>query len=296
MLTHRTFVMMSLLLIADWDWPEEIRFAAVTPISHAAGVTIFPIMCRGGFTRLMDGFDARSFCVTVQSQKINSTFLVPTIIYSLLDHPEIRSEYDLWSLESIIYGAAPMSPSRLRQSIDVFGPVFVQMCGQTESPQCIMTLRNEDHDLSRPHRFGSCGRPAPSLTVKLFDKEMREVATGQAGEVCVRGPLVMDGWKREDATKDAFRGGWLHTGDVAIKDEEARYCVGRHAEHVSGFFVEAAGVERRVVYGFRHAVALGEPVADAGSPMGLGIILRETFKQAMEMAGAQVRCLREPLL
>jgi hypothetical protein len=77
----------------------------------------------------------------------------------------------------------------------------------------------------------------------------------------------------------------------------ARYCVGRHAEHVSGFFVEAAaGVERRVVYGFRHAVALGEPVADAGSPMDLGIILRETFKQAMEMAGAQVRCLREPLL
>jgi fatty-acyl-CoA synthase len=65
-----------------------------------------------------------------KSQKINSTFLVPTIIYSLLDHPKIRSEYDLSSLESIIYGAAPMSPSRLRKSIDVFGPVFVQMYPQ----------------------------------------------------------------------------------------------------------------------------------------------------------------------
>jgi fatty-acyl-CoA synthase len=282
MLTHRTFVMMSLLLIADWDWPEEIRFAAVTPISHAAGVTIFPIMCRGGFTRLMDGFDARSFCVAVQSQKINSTFLVPTIIYTLLDHPEIRSEYDLSSLESIIYGAAPMSPARLRQGIDVFGPVFVQMYGQTESPQCIMTLRKQDHDLSRPHRFGSCGRPAPSLTVKLFDEEMREVATGQAGEVCVRGPLVMDGyWKREDATKDAFRGGWLHTGDVAIKDEEGYfYLVDRTKDMIiTGGFnvypreVEDAIAEMPAVAG---VAVIGIPDPRWGEAVKAFVVLKES--------------------
>jgi fatty-acyl-CoA synthase len=223
-LTHRTFVMMSLLLIADWDWPTRIRFAAVTPISHAAGVTLFPIMCRGGYMRLLNGFDGNAFCSVVQNERINATFLVPTIIYTLLDHPEIRSKYDLSSLESIVYGAAPMSPHRLQQSVDVFGPVFVQMYGQTESPQCIMTMRKQDHDLSKPHRLGSCGRPAPSLTVKLFDENMNEVSLGQPGEICVRGPLVMDGyWKRDDATREAFRGGWLHTGDVATKDEEGYF-------------------------------------------------------------------------
>ena len=110
--------------------------------------------------------------------------------------------------------------------MQIFGPVFVQMYGQTEAPQFITTLRKVDHDPQNPRRLGSCGRPNPMVDVKLFDFEMSEVERGKPGEICVRGALVMNGyWKRPDATEEAFRGGWLHTGDVAVQDEDGYYYI-----------------------------------------------------------------------
>ncbi|MEI8145161.1 MAG: AMP-binding protein [Alphaproteobacteria bacterium] len=221
MIPHRAITTMTVILYADWDWPSDIRFLAATPISHAAGVTVYPVMLRGGFVRLMPGFDAEAYCRIVEAERITCTFLVPTLIYALIDVAEIRARYDLTSLDMIVYGAAPMSPDRLIEGMRVFGRIFVQLYGQTEAPQCITSMRKIDHDPLRPERLGSCGRPSPLIDVKLFDADMREVGVGEPGEICVRGTLVMDGyWKRPEATAEAFRGGWLHTGDVAVKDSE----------------------------------------------------------------------------
>jgi len=226
MLPHRSLVAMTLTLFADWDWPPEIRFLAATPISHAAGVTLFPVMLRGGYSRLVQGFEPEVYARAVQDERITATFLVPTLIYALIDNTELRQRFDFSSLDMIVYGAAPMSPDRLREGMAIFGPVFVQLYGQTEAPQVITTMRKIDHDPANPRRLGSCGRANPMLDVKLFDSEMREVAVGEPGEICVRGSLVMDGyWKREDATAETLRGGWLHTGDVAVKDEEGYYYI-----------------------------------------------------------------------
>ena len=220
-LPHRSLTAMSTALIADWDWSTHIRYLAATPISHAAGITVFPVMLRGGYTRLLNGFDAEAYCKVVQDEKINSTFLVPTIIYTLIDAADLRARFDLSSLDLIIYGAAPMSPDRLLEGMKIFGRVFMQLYGQTECPQCITTLRKADHDPARMDRLASCGRPNPLVDVKLFDAEMNEVAIGEPGEICVRGALVMDGyWKRPDATEETLRGGWLHTGDVALRDAD----------------------------------------------------------------------------
>lgn len=218
--THRSIQMAQLLMASDWDWPAQTRFLATTPISHAAGGMLRPVMFRGGYTRLIQGFSPETFCRTVQDERITSTLLVPTLIYALLDYPDLKT-FDLSSLQMIVYGAAPMSPDRLRQALKVFGPIFVQLYGQTEAPNCIATLRKIDHDPDHPTRLGSCGLPCPGVEVKLFDADMKEVPIGSPGEICVRSPLVMEGyWKRPDATEEAFRGGWLHTGDVAIKDED----------------------------------------------------------------------------
>ncbi len=258
MLPHRVVTTMATLLYADWDWPAEIRFLAATPISHAAGVTLFPVMLRGGFTRLVQGFEAEAYCRVVAEERITAVFLVPTLIYALLDAADLRARYDLSSLDMIIYGAAPMSPDRLREAIKIFGPVFVQIYGQTEAPQCVTTLRKIDHDDSKPGRLGSCGRPNPLIDVKLFDSEMREVGLGEPGEICVRGTLVMDGyWKRPEATEEAFRGGWLHTGDVAVRDEEGYlYIVDRTKDMIisGGFNIYPREVEDALMS--HHAVAL----------------------------------------
>ena len=247
MLPHRCVTTMATLLYSDWDWPSDIRYIAATPISHAAGVTLYTVMMRGGFARLVQGFEAESYCRVVAEEKITAAFLVPTLIYNLIDVTELRARYDLSSLEMIVYGAAPMSPDRLREAMGIFGPVFVQLYGQTEAPQCITTLRKADHDPAKPHRLGSCGRPNPLVDVRLFDSDMREVAVGKPGEICVRGTLVMDGyWKRPEATGEAFRGGWLHTGDVAVKDEEGYlYIVDRTKDMIisGGFNIYPREVE-----------------------------------------------------
>jgi fatty-acyl-CoA synthase len=221
MLSHRSLVTMATIIAAEWEWPSEPRYGMVTPISHAGGINTYPIMLKGGYVRLMQGWDADAFCSTVEAERLNCTFLVPTIINTLIDAHDVRTRYDLSSLELIIYGAAPMSPDRLRQGIDIFGPVFLQLYGQSEAPQCVTTLRKAEHDPNRPERLGSCGRPSSLTQIKLFDADMREVNTGEAGEMCVRGPLVMTGyWKQDEMTAEAFAGGWLHTGDVAVRDED----------------------------------------------------------------------------
>src|SRR5271170_918715 len=131
MIAHRCVVNMTAIIFADWEWPQDIRYLAATPITHAGGVNIFPTLMRGGFVRALPGFDIEAFCRTVEAEGINTVLLVPTMIYTLIDAKEVRARYDLSSLEMIIYGAAPMSPDRLLEGMRIFGNVFVQFYGQT---------------------------------------------------------------------------------------------------------------------------------------------------------------------
>src|SRR3546814_16029409 len=84
--------------------------------------------------------------------------LVPTMIYALLDSPRLH-DHDLSSLEIIYYGASAMSPARLAEAIDVFGPVFFQFSGQAEAPQTLTVMRRDEHERDDPARLASCGRP-----------------------------------------------------------------------------------------------------------------------------------------
>ncbi len=113
-----------------------------------------------------------------------------------------------------------MSPVRLQEAIRKLGLIFFQFYGQTEGPMTVCVLRKEEHDPDDLARLASCGRPVPWARVGLLDDEGHEVPDGEAGELCVRGPLVMKGyWNKPDETAEALEGGWLHTGDVARKDQ-----------------------------------------------------------------------------
>jgi len=146
--------------------------------------------------------------------------LVPTMIYALLDHPRF-GEFDLSSLETVFYGASAISPARLKEAIERIGPVFMQFYGQAEAPMAVTILRKSEHDVTKPLRLASCGRPVPWINVALLDSNNQPVKDGEPGEICVRGPLVMNGYRDNPAlTAEAFAGGWLHSGDVAVRDAD----------------------------------------------------------------------------
>ena len=222
---HRSFVMNVLMTLAEMEWPREIRLLVASPISHAAGYLILPVLLKGGTVVLEPGFDPPVFFEAIERYRITYTFLVPTMIYMLLDHPKLK-EMDTSSLELIMYGASPISPTRLKEALEVFGPVFRQGYAQYEAPNTVLGLPKEAHDLAHPERLASCGMPLSGIQVKILDEDGDEADVGEVGEICVRGPLVMQGyWKRPEETEHAFRGGWLHTGDMARRDKDGYFYI-----------------------------------------------------------------------
>jgi fatty-acyl-CoA synthase len=218
--SHRAMAWMTMLMMAEWDWPRPLRFVAAGPLSHATGSMVPAVLLRGGTVLVRPRFDVEDLIAVCEAERATATFLVPTMIYRLLDHPRAPAA-DLSSLRLVIYGAAPISPSRLNEALHRFGPIFMQLYGQVEAPNTITALPVADHIPDDMVRLASCGRPLAGLEVRLLDASGAPVAAGAAGEVCVRGPLVMDGYlDQPGATEEALRGGWLHTGDLAVADAD----------------------------------------------------------------------------
>ena len=293
--THRVQVTMVMSELCDWDWPEEVRFLAMTPITHAAGAMIVAVMAKAGCFVMSKGFDPQRFFELVERHRITCTFLFPTMIYVLLDHPGIE-QADCSSLKTVIYGASPMAPARLIEGMRRWGPVFMQLYGQSEAPNCVTSLRKSEHDpIHHPERLASCGLPTTAVQLALLDEEGREVALGEVGEICVRGPLVMTGyWAKPEETAKALRGDWLHTGDLARRDEAGYlYIVDRSKDMIitGGFNVFPREVEDVLT---KHpnvaaAAVIGVPDPKWGEAVKAIVVLKPGAKVSEEALIALVR-------
>ena len=221
-MTHGSMAAKSLISMAEWQWPDDIRYLASSPISHAAGFLLIPTFLKGGKVYLTAGFDPEQILNLIEQERVNTLFLVPTMIYVLMDNLRAR-QVDLSCIESIIYASAPMSPTRLKEALELFGPVMVQCYGQTECIHLTM-MRKEEHRLDKPHRLASCGKPPAGVRMVLLNEAGSEVPAGEIGEVCIRSQAVMAGyWERPEETAETLRGDWLHTGDLAYQDDEGFY-------------------------------------------------------------------------
>jgi fatty-acyl-CoA synthase len=215
--TSLAMATMTQIQLAEWEWPERPKFLMCTPLSHAGAAFFAPVLLKGGSLFVLAKFDPAEVLRTIEEEKIAATMLVPSMLYALMDHPDSHTR-DLSSLKTVYYGASAINPTRLKEAIDRFGPIFAQYYGQSEAPMAITYLRKDEHD---DKRLASCGRPSAFLKTALLDEDGNPVAQGEPGEICVAGPLLAGGyWNLPEVTAETFRDGWLHTGDVAREDED----------------------------------------------------------------------------
>ena len=225
MLTNRALVTNALLDLSTKDWPKNAKFLCVAPISHGSGSMVAPTLMQGGCVTLVRGFSVDGVINAINQYGCNVTWMVPTMLYGLLDSGR-TDEVDWSQFHSLIYSGAPASPARIREALNLLGPVLVQSYGQTEAPNNILILGREDHVVGGDEALASAGRPYPSIRVALLNEKNEEVTDGERGEICVRGPLVMSGYlNKPEETAAAFAGEWLHTGDVAYKADNGFYYI-----------------------------------------------------------------------
>jgi len=198
---------------------------AAAPITHTAGLLSLPCTARGGTVVVLTRPDPALLLGAIAKHRVTELFLPPTVIYRLLDIPDLARKADFSSLRYFLYGAAPMSVEKLKRAIEVFGPVMMGGYGQTEAPTSISFLTPGEHfaagQLAPDERLASVGRPNPLVRVEIMNDANEILPPGATGEICVGGDLLMKGYyKAPEKTAETIVDGWLHTGDIGHLDAE----------------------------------------------------------------------------
>jgi long-chain acyl-CoA synthetase len=224
-LSHRNLIAMCHCYIADVDpvspWSAILHAA---PMSHGSGLYALAYVMQAGCHILPEnaGFDCAEIYELIEHWPGVAFFAAPTMVRRLLDQDTGK---DTSNLKAIVYGGGPMYVEDCREALDRFGPKLTQLYGQGESPMTITALNARVHgDNGHPRwleRLASVGVPQSSVELRIVDEEDNSLPVGEVGEVLVRGDSVMLGyWQDADATAESLRGGWLHTGDCGVLDED----------------------------------------------------------------------------
>ena len=196
---------------------ETDRTVTVAPMFHIGGLGVhtLPLLYVGGTTAILPAFDPENALATMARERVTVQFLVPAMWAALMAVPGFDT-YDLSALELAVTAGAPC-PLPVLEYFQGKGVPFQEGFGMTETAPGVSIL-DADHV---KEKAGSIGRPVFHLETRIVDEKDRDVPTGQVGELVVRGPNVFAGyWGLPEATAEAFRGGWFHTGDMGRMDAE----------------------------------------------------------------------------
>jgi len=275
-LTHRNLLMATLSYFADIAFvtPRDSMLHAA-PLSHGSGLYGLAHVARGAVSVVPPGgeFDGGVFAAMLARWSGVSLFAAPTIVKRLAEHPAVASA-QLQNLGTIVYGGAPMYLADLEHALGVFGPRLAQIYGQGETPMTITALSKADHaDRAHPRhieRLQSVGTRRTDVEVRVVDEDGRELEPGGIGEIVVRGDVVMAGyWDQPEATAEALRGGWLHTGDIGSFDEDGYLTLRDRSKDLiisGGMNIYPREVEEVLLHHpvVRAAAVIGRPDAEWG--------------------------------
>jgi long-chain acyl-CoA synthetase len=255
---------------------EDDLLLGALPLFHSFGQTcsMNSAVRTGACLDLMPRFDATKALELMDRDGITVFQGVPTMYHALLHHPE-RDRYDTSKLRLCVSGGAPLPVEVLRGFEDAFGAAILEGYGLSEtSPVACF------NQLGRERKPGSIGTPIEGVEMKVFDEDGNEVAPGEVGEVVIRGHNVMKGyWNRPEATEEAMRGGWFHSGDMARVDDDGYFfIVDRKKDMIlrGGYNVYPREVEE-VLYehpAVSEAAVVGLPDERLGEEVGAAIALK----------------------
>ena len=247
---------------------EPPVFLTTAPLTHAAGPVTMAGIAMGATVIVLPGFDADAVMAAFGANRVTHTFLPPTALYTMLAHPDVRT-FDYSSLRYFLLAGSAVSPEKLKQAVEVFGPCMCQSYGQTEfhlvatwlSPKVVAAAAAGIH----PERLASCGQASYSCRVELMDDDGRILPTGEVGEIVGRGGIVGGGYfEMPEISAETWAHGWHHTGDVGRRDEHGfYYIVDRKKDMIvtGGFNVFCTEVEAAVTElpGVLECAAIGIP-------------------------------------
>ena len=285
MQTHKNqlWVIRSILLDV-YRLTEDDVLLSFLPLMHAPLILIVASFMNGARHIIQPRFNAQDVLEAIEREGVTTIFMVPTVIYMLLEYPELR-KYNVSSLKTIVYGGSPMVAERLREAMEIFGNVFVQSYGLAEAFMPISVLNKEDHERALESDdikvLGSAGKESTFIEIKIADEAGNSLELNEPGEIVIRGDNVMKGyWNNPVATDECIKDGWFYTGDIGTIDEEGYiYIVDRKHEMIitGGLNVYPREVEELI---FNHpavleAVVIGVPHEKWGESVKAVVVLKE---------------------
>ena len=249
MLTHANLAWKNLAHIVEFGFTSSDLGLACGPLYHvgALDLTTTSLIAAGATTIVHPSFDASEVVDEIERSRVTTVWLAPAMVNAIMSLPDIERR-DLSSVRVVINGGEKMPIPLIERIQRVFPSAwFADAYGLTETVSGDTFLDRE----SIVTKLGSVGRPCLYLELEVWDEDGTSVAPGEQGEIVMRGPKVFKGyWRDEDATAAAFVGGWFHTGDIGVRDEEGYlYIVDRLKDMiVSGGENIASSEIERVLY------------------------------------------------
>ncbi len=276
--------------IEDKLFHRDTRVLHFAPLSHGTNMLLMPTFLAGGCNLTQNQPDIELWRTMVERHRVTTSFLVPTLLYRLATL-QLQQPRNLASLQTLVYGAAPMSPDKLIELQQAFGNIFVQAYASTESPCVVAALPRRLHrgdSESDRKRLGAAGLPTPGVEIRIVDGEGRDVTCGEAGELWIRHRGIISGYHNNpQQTVEEFTDGWWKSGDIGRIDEEGLlYLVDRKKDMIitGGFNVYASEVETALN---SHPAVMMAAVVGIPSPEWGEAVLAEVIRRPNESISEQ---------